>query len=324
MKTHPTTVVKMLFGSHLYGLNTPASDTDYKAIELPTGRDVLLQRANYSRSESTGDDSSRNSSDDVDFEVFSFQRFVELASKGETVAIDMLHAPQSAIVESSETWKSLVANREMFYTKNMKAYIGYVRKQAAKYSVKGSRLAVLEQVISMVELFDGMVTPSVGTVGDIITSLPQNEYAAVVHTNDSKVGPQVFYEICGRKFQTTLKLPMFVDALRRVYDSYGERAQLAKSNTGIDWKAISHALRAGYQARAIYKEGGFTYPLKETAYLLDVKTGKLDYVTQVQNELESLVDEVLDLADKSAYPDKVEQSVVDNWVASVHNDIVTA
>ncbi len=38
------TLVRMQFGSHVYGTNVPTSDHDFKAIHLPEGRDILLQR----------------------------------------------------------------------------------------------------------------------------------------------------------------------------------------------------------------------------------------------------------------------------------------
>ena len=37
-------VVKMKFGSHLYGTSTPLSDIDYKAVYIPEARDIILQR----------------------------------------------------------------------------------------------------------------------------------------------------------------------------------------------------------------------------------------------------------------------------------------
>lgn len=312
-------VVKMVFGSHLYGLDTPESDMDYKGVVLPTKRQILFGEGNFSVSESTGDDKSKNGSDDVDTEMFSLQKFLALACKGETVAIDMLHAPESAIVESSPMWDYLVANRSMFYTKNMKAYLGYVRKQAAKYGVKGSRMAIIEQVLHIAEEW---VRLSGGKVVGDISSLPCGEHSDWVEQEHPTNGTQKFYEICGRKFQTTLKLPMFISQLQLIYDNYGERAKQAKDNEGIDWKAISHALRAGYQLKYIYRDGGFSYPLPETQYILDVKQGKLDFVSNVQPELEALVEIVSKLADESNLPDKVDTKVFDKLIYDTYEMIV--
>jgi predicted nucleotidyltransferase len=38
------TLVKMQFGSHVYGTNLPTSDLDVKAVHVPGAQDTLLQR----------------------------------------------------------------------------------------------------------------------------------------------------------------------------------------------------------------------------------------------------------------------------------------
>ena len=64
-------IVKMFFGSHLYGTDTINSDKDYKGIYLPSKHDVLLNRVNKCYSESTGGNNSKNTSEDVDIEIYS-------------------------------------------------------------------------------------------------------------------------------------------------------------------------------------------------------------------------------------------------------------
>lgn len=314
-------VVETVFGSHLYGMETENSDTDYKGIVLPTKEQVLLQQANFHTSESTGSGVVKNSCEDVDKEYFSLHRFIELACKGETVAIDMLHGSNDKVVEKLPLWDYIVENRSKFYTKSMKAYIGYVKKQAAKYGVKGSKIAVLEEVINLAKTVDNGTGSR--TVELLLSKLPIGEHSTIVESEHRSSGVQTFYELCGRKYQITLKLPMFIFQLEKVYDSYGERAKLAKENKGVDWKAVSHALRAGYQAKYIYSEGGFTYPLPETEYLVKVKRGELDYLTQVQPVLEALVEEVIELSGSSDYPERVNRKFWNDFIIDVHEAIVT-
>lgn len=53
-------IVKMLFGSHLYGTQTPSSDTDYKGVAMPSVRDIALGRVpGHVLNQSTGDQHSR-------------------------------------------------------------------------------------------------------------------------------------------------------------------------------------------------------------------------------------------------------------------------
>lgn len=35
-----TTIVRVKFGSHLYGTNTPTSDLDFKSVHIPPARDI--------------------------------------------------------------------------------------------------------------------------------------------------------------------------------------------------------------------------------------------------------------------------------------------
>ena len=35
-------IVKMVFGSHLYGTNTPQSDKDFKGVFMPTNEQIYL------------------------------------------------------------------------------------------------------------------------------------------------------------------------------------------------------------------------------------------------------------------------------------------
>lgn len=315
-----TTVVKMIFGSHLYGLNTKDSDQDFKTVILPTKQEILLQTADFIRSKSTGEKHAKNTVNDIDDTDISYMAFTKLATKGDTSAMDMLHAPSTAIIESSDWWDELVANRSKFYTKSMKSYVGYVRTQAGKYGVKGSKLAVMEETLKIAKASDNGMGR---TVSDIMNSFPTNEFARIVSQDHPAVGPQKFYEIAGRKFQETLKLGVFVSQLQTIYDKYGHRAQMAKNNDGIDWKAISHALRAGYQAKYIYLNSGFSYPLPETDFLMKVKLGELDYVSQVQPILESLVDEVISLSEVSTYPDQVDPAFLESLVMTCHREVLS-
>lgn len=281
-------IVKMVFGSHMYGLNTPDSDMDYKGIFLPELDELLLGTAPRNINQSTGDDKSRNTKDDVDVELFSLAEFIKLACAGETVALDMLHVnPDMVKVEVDPEygyiWEELVARRDEFYSTDLKAYMGYVKKQAAKYGLKGSRIAAMRDVIHFLrEYYPDRI------LAEVWDELPINDFCKKV---EDKHGQQ-FYEINMKRYMDTNKIDYVIGRLEKALAGYGERALQAEKNEGVDWKAISHALRAGYQMRDIFNEGGFSYPLKETEFLRQVKAGELDYLTKVSPVLEALVEEI--------------------------------
>jgi hypothetical protein len=303
-------VVETLFGSHLYGLDTPNSDKDYKGIVLPTAREILLGKSNYHIDRSSNTSASKNTKDDIDRSYYSLSYFIDLACKGETVAVDMLHGSTDKLTHDSAIWQFLVANRSRFYTKSMKSYIGYVRKQAAKYGIKGSRVGELEKLIAFLEIH-----PMDTVVGNII--FPESEFGKWVDYKEN-----YYYEFAGSKFQDNLKISYMLDTLKKIYANYGERSKQAKENLGVDWKAVSHCLRAGYQARDIFTKGYFKYPLDETEFLLKVKAGQLDFLTEVEPEIERITKEALALSDASNLPVAVDREFWNNFIASVHRGIV--
>jgi len=315
-------VVKMEYGSHLYGLSTPQSDTDYKAIALPTAEQIIMQKADFDIKMSTGDQHGKNTNEDVDDEVMSLSKFLYQAMAGKNTAIDMLHAAPDQVMITSDIWKELQDKREMFYTKDMSSYVDYVQGQAAKYGVKGSRLAALKDAMDCLRTFtDAVEGADEYRLADVSHGLPIGEHAQIIET-ETKVGKQKFYEICQRKFDFSNKLPYVLENMQKIYDGYGHRAKLAENNDGVDWKAVSHALRAGYQARAIYLHGGFSYPLAETDFILNVKKGKVDYKTGVQPAIEELVAEVNSLAKASTLPETSDKAYWENWLYQKHLQII--
>lgn len=317
------TIVKTYFGSHLYGTSTPESDVDFKEIYVPHARDILTGNVKEHMSKNTNNTSSKNTKDDVDHELYSLKYFFKLAADGETVALDMLHTPPSLVVKSDlpGVWKYIQDNRSRFYTTNMKSYLGYVRKQASKYGVKGSRLAVLRQALKRSnewgQYFDNGAVIRLSHMKNV---LPVGEFASWVETENEKTGKQTFYSLLDRKFQDTLTNKEFNAILVKLEENYGERARKAEANEGIDWKALSHACRGGLQLLEIYKTGDLVYPLQDAPFILDVKLGKHTFKT-VQEFLEDIVDQVEHAAEQAAkngMQQKVDMSFWDDFLEQVY------
>ncbi|EPH6832572.1 DNA polymerase beta superfamily protein [Shigella sonnei] len=317
------TIMKGYFGSHLYGTSTPESDVDFKEIYVPHARDILTGNVKEHMSKNTNNTSSKNTKDDVDHELYSLKYFFKLAADGETVALDMLHTPQSLVVKSDlpDVWKYIQDNRSRFYTTNMKSYLGYVRKQASKYGVKGSRLAVLRQALKRSnewgQYFDNGAVIRLSHMKNV---LPVGEFASWVETENEKTGKQTFYNLLDRKFQDTLTNKEFNAILVKLEENYGERARKAEANEGIDWKALSHACRGGLQLLEIYKTGDLVYPLQDAPFILDVKLGKHTFKT-VQEFLEDIVDQVeqaSEQAAKNGMQQKVDMSFWDDFLEQVY------
>lgn len=305
------TILKCKFGSHLYGTNTKDSDEDYKGIALPNSRDILIGRIFKTKKESTGNDQSKNSKDDVDYDIYSLHYFIELACKGETAAIDMLHVPDNMILETSDEWKFIQSHREKFNTKNMEAFVGYARRQAAKYGSKGSRLEAINKALVVLNENCWIRDMKMDTIWGC---LPIGEHAKMIEDSPNNAKQ---YQICGRIIQSTAKVIYCRDQLRLFYDKYGERARLAELNKGIDWKAISHAIRAAGQLIELFIHNTITFPRPNARDLVEIKQGKWDYKTQAEPYLNNLMAKVERLGLISELPEKADIDFWNNFLIEI-------
>lgn len=284
MKTHNlecpgTLVVLMKFGSHLYGLDTPTSDIDYKGVYIPTLDDILAGKNHHTYNRSTGSDDSKNSSDDVDIEWISLAKFASMIARGEVIAVDMLHATKDVTLDKSSLWDLLVKYKEFAYAQDLVGYNGYVKRQAHKYGIKGSRLKLAEDLQSKLQtLYDLHGNDcKVGSIG-----LESVEYV------DVQPDRVILFD---KTFMNNTPIKDMLKSVTKMVDSYGDRAELARNNEGVDWKAMSHAIRVSLQIDSIYKTGSFSFPFtgQDKEYLLNVKKGLIDFKA-VSQMLEMLVD----------------------------------
>jgi hypothetical protein len=302
------------FGSHLYGTDTPESDTDYKGIYMPEPMEICLGNIPKSINLNTNNSHDKNSSEDVDVEIYSLHHFIHLACKGETVALDMLHTNDECLVTSSRIWRQLVNNKHHFYTKNLKAFVGYARKQAAKYGVKGSRLDAAKEFIEFCDHWIKEYTVATktccGRLKSIWHLLPINEHSRVIGKNPNGLKQ---YQICGKTLQESQNLVYVRDIMQKFLDQYGARAKLASENKGIDWKAMSHAIRAALQVRSILENRRLSFPLPEAKQLREVKQGLVPFAL-VLSWLEDLMEEVESLTERSTLPPVVNSGYWKGWL----------
>lgn len=194
------TIFRVEFGSHLYGTNTSESDTDFKSVHIPDGRDILLQRVKDSIGRKTKtNENERNRKEDIDDESYSLQRYLSLLAEGQTVAIDMLFAPKPLI--SDEIWSYIRFYRDRVLTKKAGAFVGYCRTQANKYGIKGSRVAAAKEAVEFFRWhLEGSPLPGIIKVGDILkeTSTFKNEHMRIVKKETTPDHIETYFECCNR------------------------------------------------------------------------------------------------------------------------------
>lgn len=314
-------LVRMYGGSHMFGLNTPNSDTDYLNVYLPDIKDLVLMNYSNSYKTSTSSDNRKNTKNDVDETYYSLHYFIKLLEKGQTGALEMISVKKENLIEYSKEWEFLMANKHRFYTKNMSAFMGYCKSQAQIYSRKGDRINILRKLIEKLTEFSG--ENSTKTVGDFI-----NQFSEYVNNLADTYGKESLYCdkdkngigllcVCGKKFQYTLLVKKFINDLKEQINSFGERALSASKNC-IDFKAVSHAFRVIQECEDIVDKGEIILPLENKEFIMSVKLGKIDAVTCF-DMLEERISIVSEKIQKSNLPEKPDMSGIDNWLLSLYN-----
>jgi len=316
------TIVEMRFGAHLYGTETEESDLDLKAVYLPEARDILLQRVkpaiNMTRPRPAGE---KNTAGDIDFEAYSLQRYMELLAEGQSVAIDMLFAPESAFTrEPSPIWREIQAQRGHFLSTRASAFVRYCRQQANRFGIKGSRVAAARKAMTLLAEGEARLgtTAKVLELEPELTALAEAiEHVAIIDLPEPNGAMAPYFEVCDKKLSFTASLKTAREVVQRLVAEYGSRALQAERNEGVDWKALSHAVRVGREAVELYETGQIVFPLRCAAHLLRIKRGELPYAA-VAAEIESLLAEVEAAAARSSLPPEPRLALMEEIVAVAH------
>ncbi len=300
-------ICEIKFGSHLYGTATETSDEDFRGLFLPSVEEILLGRIPRTFHEGTRDDTRKNLPGEQDVEYYSIHHFLRLATQGQTVTIDMLFAPQTMTFKSAEygwIWDKIVANRKLFLSKEMNAFVGYARGQAAKYSLKGERLNKLREFYAVLE--NGVES---APISDIWDKLPKD---------DMRVNPQSIRElqIAGKWYGESTAIMTVRHSVRNSLEKYGKRAHAAADAEGVDWKALSHAVRVSKELLEILSLGEVRFPLRDAKLLLAIKRGEhsLEYVQDVLDRDLAFVELQ---AHHSTLPEAVDAQWWDNFLLDI-------
>lgn len=316
------TIVELTFGSHLYGTATPESDLDIKAVYLPEARDILLQRVkpavNIHREKAKGE---KNTADDTDFEAYSPAKFLDLLAEGQTVALDMLFAPDAMVLGTPHpVWAEIKALAPRLFSRKATAFVGYCRQQARKFGVKGERLAAVRAALDglrAIEAAYGANAKLEVAAAELHALAAGHALLDVIEVPEASGYMATYFDIAGKKaiFSASVKGARAI--AEGLFNEFGDRTRAAEANQGVDWKAMSHAVRIARQAVEFLETGQVTLPRPEAAHLLAIKRGELSYAA-VGEEIENLLDAVEKAAEHCGLPEAPEPGLADNFIAGLH------
>lgn len=291
MKVKPeTTLFKVLTGSRLYGTNSPDSDYDYKAVCLPSLTDLLLNHKLANRKVrpeglKAGD---KMLLGEDETEYLPLQVFFDDFFSGQTYALEVAFAAADGKTvfendnEDTKALKSfctymmqdLVRN---FTTSNVKKMVGYAVAQSKLYGLKTERFTALKEVVDMIKnQFDKNPNGLLGDDKEFLEKLLKVKFVKLtdIHSSSATSGKVPALEVTSKQYLMANKLETVYNSLNAALETYGSRVK-EFDGEGVDWKALSHAVRITEQVLELCHTSKLEFPSKNAEYLRKMKNGEL-------------------------------------------------
>lgn len=308
-----TEIFKCVAGSHLFGTSTKDSDTDFKAVHIPSARDILLGRTQGVKDTSTGNGQTANTSEDVDSVSFPIQKFMGMLAKGETNAIEMLHAPN---MHDDWIWDTLVENKFRLIPANMKAFVVFGHSQAIRYAVRGDRVTSLQKLVDVLESFNPGYRVAMGPDAFMrLREIPNVKCITKKH-GDKEVPYLVAF---GREAPMHSKAGEVAKIFRKPLNEAGKRSRDAVD--GPDWKGLYHAHRIVDEGIELFSTGNLVFPCKNAPEYLQIRRGelKIDAVLDRFDEKLAILEGITPISD---FRGKADTVWIDEFVMSIHEQYV--
>jgi hypothetical protein len=287
-----TTLFTVLTGSHLYGTATEKSDFDYKAVCLPALDDLLLNTQVTNRKEKpeglkAGD---KMLAGESETEYLPLQVFFNDFFNGQTYALEVAFATAQYKHTSQalfkENWMWMMQEMlDKFLTKNVKKMVGYAVAQSKLYGLKTERYSTLSETLRVLnqygyefahELFPSQDKATFRDCPLLVERLLALKHVKMCEILNASGGTEMApaLDICGKQFPLTNRVITVVKSLEKSVLNYGERVKEFEGE-GVDWKALSHAIRITEQVLELCGTGKLEFPRPNAKFLLDVKSGKV-------------------------------------------------
>lgn len=309
-------IFKCRVGSHLYGTSHPDSDEDFCGVFLPSTRDMMgLGNCSTEWTESVKEsEGPRNTTGDVDCKYFSLRRFLDLVAQGQPGQLEMMFAPESAIVISTPEWESILEQRHLFIAQSaIKPFIGFAMAQSYKASIKGENLNLLRDLIGTTEADKSAPLSNYLFKDNILFPLTDITFRPIPVVVNEQGFPMI--TIAGRSFDIGIKCASFLTALEGLASRYGTRVEVA-AEKGQDFKSLMHAYRLIGQGEEFLRTGRITFPRSDVDFLLQVRNGS--YVADYQVDLQSRLDALR--AIESPLPASPDRSAIEKLCIELHEE----
>jgi hypothetical protein len=298
------TVLYVRHGSHAYGLNTPASDEDFKGVCIPPRQCYLGFLNNFEQHEHMG-----SKTDGVDSVTYALRKFVALAADCNPNIIEVLHVAQEDVLRIDPFGEELRAIKDDFLSRKAKfTFSGYAHAQLKRIKTHRSWL-----------LDPPKEAPSRKTYGlSEVSKVSQSElgaFEAAVRDGMDIELPKDVLTLFTREKQ--------YQAAKTQHDQYinwkktrnPARAEL-EAKFGYDVKHGMHLLRLMRMCREILVQHRVIVKRPDREDLMDVREGRRSYDSLVE-EAELVERECDELYKTSTLRKEPDRPKLDNFLVDI-------
>lgn len=325
-------------GSQLYGTSTPASDFDYEGVFIESPEYILGNKSCDEVNFSTGDNNSRNTSEDIDCKLYSLRKYFSLAQQNNPNKVEWFFIPNERFMFKVEKyWNQIIDNKGIFLSLKLKhSFSGYAKSQEHKLVTKKKRY---EELKSFREVLKEGLAQGHLIIGDL--DLLEIHEHKKYHRDTDTVGthnvPRMklkyhFIEykrtsedtdgirVDNKDYNFGMPIQRIYDYVNKEVETYGGRLEYVKEY-GFDVKFAAHLFRLYFEGLRLLSEGDLVFPMpeEEVKFMMDIKAGKydLDFLLAKSKELEPLFETAYE-ENKAKLPytpnhaeiDKLQQSII--------------
>jgi hypothetical protein len=301
-----TPVLAVTFGSAIYGTATPQSDTDLRAVFLPTPEEILTGQVNFGSE--GNEDHRRMSAGDLDVAGYSLMRFLGLMGRMDMLAVEVLFASryeQFRVCLSSDVADAVWKARDLLVAGTASAAIGHASKRLGPLLPETDKsLDVFRTALDLVskctgdhlcdhpDVLDALSkTPGIRVYASYARSSRPNVEWSDLTEAERQAGRvplgTVYVQVYNKRLTATAATADSLRVLRRPLDRAETGKRAREEGLSLNWKDVSHAIRLLNQARDFHVTRELVFPRPDAPLLRKLRAGEmpLQAVSELASEL---------------------------------------
>lgn len=301
-----TPVLAVTFGSAVYGTATPESDTDMRAVFLPTADEILTGQVNFGSE--GNEDHRRMGAGDVDVAGYSLMRFLGLMGRMDMLAVELLFASryeQFRVCPSSDVADAVWKVRDKLVAGTASAAIGHASKRLGPLLPETDKsLDVFRTALDLVSKCTGDLmsdhpdvldalskTPGIRVFASYARSNRPNVEWADLSESERQAGRvplgTVYVQVYNKRLTATAAVADSLRVLRRPLDRADTGKRAREEGLSLNWKDVSHAVRLLNQARDFHMTRELVFPRPDAPLLRSLRAGErsVEEVGEMASEL---------------------------------------